>query len=123
MPHINAVHVCVKALLVPAIVVGFANSWLSTAYAEPPMPKVSGIVSDSSGAPVVDAEVTLTTEGKLTSYNARTSTSGEFSFQVPVGGYVMRISASGFETTTITVSPASFNKTPVAVVLQVARQS
>ncbi len=60
---------------------------------------ISGTVSDSSGAAIPDAAVTLTNTGTSQSRTAQTNAGGLFSFpELPIGSYTMQISKTGFAT-------------------------
>ena len=60
---------------------------------------ITGTVSDSSGAAIPDAVVTLTNTGTALIHTVETNTSGVFSFpNLPIGTYTMQISKAGFET-------------------------
>ena len=60
---------------------------------------ITGTVSDSSGAAIPDAAVTLTNTGTSQSRTAQTNAGGLFSFpELPIGSYTMQISKAGFAT-------------------------
>ena len=60
---------------------------------------ITGTVSDSSGAAIPDAAVTLTNTGTTQSRTVQTNASGLFSFpDLPIGAYTMQISKAGFAT-------------------------
>jgi len=59
---------------------------------------ISGTISDSSGAVISGAQVTLTENATNTVYKAISSTAGEFLFSnMAVGSYTVTITASGFQ--------------------------
>jgi hypothetical protein len=60
---------------------------------------VQGLVTDSSGAIVSGARVTLTNEATGVSNTVTTNETGNYTFPlVPVGNYAMRVEMSGFKT-------------------------
>src|SRR6202035_2374872 len=60
--------------------------------------RVSGMVSDPSGASVAGATVTLNNVGNGTHQTATTNDQGQYSFPVvPVGKYELEVSSSGFQ--------------------------
>jgi hypothetical protein len=64
---------------------------------------VHGVVTDSSGAVVPNASVTLTNTGTNASQHAKTDNKGYYVFpQVPTGTYSVTIKASGFQKSTTT---------------------
>ena len=76
---------------------------LSTAYlaAQVNTASLTGLVTDSSGAVLPEAAVTLTNTDTNVSQSATTSSVGYYSFPVvPVGNYSLKVQKSGFQTTT-----------------------
>jgi hypothetical protein len=60
---------------------------------------MTGTVSDSSGAAISEATVTVTNTGTSQTRAVQTNASGVFSFpDLPIGTYTMQISKTGFET-------------------------
>jgi hypothetical protein len=60
--------------------------------------RVTGIVTDPSGALVSGATVTLTNEGSQVSFNTQTSSSGSYVFDsVQVGNYTVTVEMQGFK--------------------------
>jgi outer membrane receptor protein involved in Fe transport len=60
--------------------------------------RIRGTVTDSSGAAVSGAKVTLTNEATNTSREAQTSATGEYLFlEVPVGSYQASVMGTGFK--------------------------
>ncbi len=61
--------------------------------------RVTGVVSDSSGARIPGASVTLTNEGTAVSFTTTTSDSGAYTFEaVQVGSYAVKVELQGFKT-------------------------
>src|SRR5579885_3115666 len=59
---------------------------------------IAGTVTDSSGAAVAKAKVTITDTGKGVSYNTTTNDSGNYTqTHLIVGVYEVRVEAPGFE--------------------------
>jgi len=60
--------------------------------------RIRGTVTDSSGAAVAEAKVTLTNEATNASREVQTSATGEYLFlEVPVGSYEVDVTATGFK--------------------------
>ncbi|HYN84927.1 MAG TPA: TonB-dependent receptor [Pyrinomonadaceae bacterium] len=60
--------------------------------------RVTGVVTDQSGAVVEDAAVTLTNEETKVSFNTRTTSSGNYVFEsVQVGLYTVTVEKTGFK--------------------------
>jgi hypothetical protein len=60
---------------------------------------ITGTVSDSSGAAIPDAAITVTNTGTSQSRTVQSNASGLFSFpELPIGSYTMQISKTGFAT-------------------------
>ena len=69
-----------------------------TAYSQVTTATFYGIVTDSSGAAIVGAPVTLTNQGTNATLTSTTDGAGEFAFNfVPVGIYDLRIQAKRIE--------------------------
>lgn len=63
---------------------------------------VSGSVSDSAGAVIANAEVTLTMKETNVKRTTRTNNAGEFGFRdVPSGAYVLTVISQGFQQKTV----------------------
>ena len=80
------------------------GDWQNGSEQEPPAEgsaRVSGVVQDASGAPVVGAEVSLTNVGSVRFRSTLSGASGEFEFiKLPSGSYVVIVGVKGFETFT-----------------------
>jgi len=60
---------------------------------------ISGVVQDTSGAVIPDAEITLTNEGTTLSFKAVTNASGKYVFTpVKIGSYTVQAEFQGFQT-------------------------
>ena len=69
---------------------------------------INGTVTDQSGAVVPGAAVEATETATNTSHKTISSSAGEFSFQdLPLGGYTVAVTASGFKATTIGKVPVT----------------
>ncbi len=72
------------------------------AYGQATSGNIVGTVIDSSGAAVVNADVTATNVATSVSASTRTGTSGEYRFDnLLVGTYRISVKSSGFRTTTV----------------------
>jgi protocatechuate 3,4-dioxygenase beta subunit len=69
--------------------------------------RVEGRVIDSMGAPVEGAEIQLAAEGSSSSSDAKSDTSGGFSFSVARGPHVLTIAKEDFATSTQRVEPGA----------------
>ena len=83
--------------------------------------RISGAVTDSSGARVRKAQVSL--ENPLSGRKSQTQSDdqGQFEFDnVPYGSYAMRVSALGFNSSTVQVSVGSNVPVRIPVQLEIA---
>src|SRR5690348_13929691 len=98
------------AAFVPAILVGQAID-----------SNVVGTVTDSTGAAVPGATVTVTNKETGAKYTANTGNAGEYRFNnIPVGSYDISATAPGFSTATTANVPLELNHTAsVNLTLQV----
>jgi hypothetical protein len=72
------------------------------AFGQSTTQSVQGLITDTSGAVVSGARVTLTNEATGVSFNAVTNATGNYTFAlVPVGNYDMRVEMSGFKVETL----------------------
>lgn len=78
---------------------------------------IRGTVSDPSGAAVAGAPVTATNSATNSADTTRSTGDGEFSFQdLPLGSYAVTVSATGFETITVShviVSAGTISTVPI----------
>ncbi|HEU4507924.1 MAG TPA: TonB-dependent receptor, partial [Pyrinomonadaceae bacterium] len=73
--------------------------------------RVTGTVQDANGAAVAGASVTLTNEATGVSFNAQTSESGTYSFDlVQAGKYTVTIEKQGFKKFISTSNPVNVNQ-------------
>lgn len=64
---------------------------------------ITGTVTDPSGAVIPDAKVLVRGQQTGTTFEGTTTSAGLFNFpQVPVGGYDVNVTASGFQSTSLT---------------------
>ncbi|HEX5709413.1 MAG TPA: TonB-dependent receptor [Pyrinomonadaceae bacterium] len=78
------------------LVAGFTPA--AVALAQGTASRVTGVVTDQSGAVVEDANVTLTNEETKVSFNTQTTSSGTYVFEsVQVGVYTISIEKTGFK--------------------------
>ena len=84
-----------------------------------------GEVSDSSGAVIPGAAVVLINTGTQASKQTTTGPGGRFAFQLlPVGTYMLKVTANGFSTYEQTGIRADVHSSPsVSVVLRVGAMS
>ena len=60
---------------------------------------ISGTITDSSGAAIAEAQVTITSAGTNLTFSAASKTNGEFAFQnLPIGTYAVQVVKGGFQT-------------------------
>lgn len=100
-----------------------AAAWLCapSATAQTVFGNIAGTVTDSAGAVVPGATVQATNTQTGTNFQATTSSAGGFRFpEVPIGTYNVTVSASGFQTQTLTGITVNLQiTTSVSVALQV----
>jgi hypothetical protein len=73
---------------------------------------ITGIVTDSSGAPLVGATVTATDHDRGTSYTAHTDSDGSYNItRIPVGNYGLKVEAAGFEAAVVPPFTLVLNQT------------
>ncbi|MBV9183605.1 MAG: carboxypeptidase regulatory-like domain-containing protein, partial [Acidobacteria bacterium] len=61
--------------------------------------QISGVVQDPSGAPIADAQVTVTQTSTALNRSAITDNNGSYILtNLPVGPYQLRVSKNGFDT-------------------------
>jgi hypothetical protein len=73
--------------------------------------RVTGVVTDPSGAVVPGATVTLTNEGTKLSFNTETTSAGTYSFDsVQVGTYTVTVEKQGFKKFVTTGNPVNVNQ-------------
>ena len=71
---------------------------LQPAWGQEVTASIVGTVSDPSGAPLKDAEVTATDTERGTVLSTKTNDAGAYNItRVPVGSYTVKISAPGFQ--------------------------
>src|SRR5438477_5028765 len=72
--------------------------------------RITGVVTDSSGAPLNGATVTLTQEGTGATQKAQTSDSGTYTFDlIQPGSYGISVEKTGFKKFVSTGNPALVN--------------
>jgi carboxypeptidase family protein len=87
------------AMLVVLVTVGFAGV-LTPAWGQEVTAAIVGTVTDPSGAPIKDAEVTATDVDRGTVWTAHTNDTGAYNLpRLPVGNYTVKATVTGFETT------------------------
>ncbi|MGB7438319.1 MAG: carboxypeptidase regulatory-like domain-containing protein [Candidatus Acidiferrum sp.] len=90
--------VCVRSLFVAVICFLCLLLVVQKSSAQSTGGRIRGTVTDSSGAAVTGAKVTLINEDTNASREAQTSGSGEYLFlEVPVGTYDINVTAAGFK--------------------------
>jgi carboxypeptidase family protein/TonB-dependent receptor-like protein len=84
----------VPALLAMALVAGVSGAW-----AQGTTSRVTGVISDSTGARIPGAAITLTSEGTGVAFTTVSSDSGSYTFEaVQVGAYTVKVEIQGFKT-------------------------
>ncbi len=105
-----------------ACLVGFviACTWAATAHAQGTTSRVSGTVSDSSGARIPGATVTLTNDATGISFNTVTGVSGSYAFEaVQVGRYTLAVELQGFKKFVSSGNPVNIgDPTTIDAILQ-----
>jgi Carboxypeptidase regulatory-like domain/TonB dependent receptor len=98
---------------------------LSTAFGQTFRGAINGTVTDPTGAVVAGAMVTATDTGTNIAHSMAATSDGQFSFQdLPPGAYAVKVTASGFQTTTISnVIVTAGNVYTVAAQLVVGQQA
>ena len=87
-----------KSLAFILVVFALAISATGVAFAQGTSSRITGTVTDASGAVLPDATVTLRNEGTGQTLTAQTSGSGTYSFDlIPVGTYTVTIEKQGFK--------------------------
>jgi len=88
----------VFGMLVVLILAGVAGI-LTTAQGQEVTAAIVGTVTDPSGAPIANANVTATDADRGTLWTAKTSQSGAYDLlRLPIGNYTVRVTADGFQT-------------------------
>ena len=86
--------------------------WLAIVGASLAWPQVRGVVSDSSGAPIPNARLTLTNPDTRTTRTTESQASGAFFLSnVPPATYTLRAEAPGFAPATTAVFPVPIGQT------------
>lgn len=98
---------------------------VSFAFAQGTTSRVTGTVTDNTGAVVPNATVTLVNEGTRQSLNTQTSDKGTYSFDlIPVGTYTVTVEKEGFKKFVSTGNNVNVNlPTTVNVPLEVGEMS
>jgi len=90
-----------RLLMVTAACLAFFMLGVVPSYAQVDTGSILGTVSDSSGARVAGATVTLTNEGTNAAVSTTTADDGSFKFTpVRIGSYKVVVTIQGFQTTT-----------------------
>src|ERR1039457_1434614 len=70
-----------------------------TAFGQQATASITGLVTDPSGAPIANANVTARDADRGTTWPTHTNSEGLYSFPtLPVGRYEVRVESSGFQT-------------------------
>src|ERR1051326_6167717 len=85
-------------LFVLLAMVGFTGV-LTSAWGQEVTAAVVGTITDASGAPIKGATVTATDSDRGTVWTAQTNEVGAYNLlRLPVGSYVVKVTANGFQT-------------------------
>jgi len=83
-----------------------------TAWTQEVTAAIVGTVTDPSGAPVRDADVSATDADRGTVWAAKTNDSGAYTLpRLPVGSYGVKVAAAGFSTAQIPAFTLVLNQT------------
>jgi len=86
----------VSALLIPCALLLL---WAGQAFGQGTTSRVTGTVTDATGAVVAGATVTLTNEATSISFTTQTSSAGAYAFDlIPAGTYKVSVEKQGFKT-------------------------
>lgn len=85
-----------------------------------PKPTLRGKVLDPNRAAVAGARVVAAAKGRSANFSAVTDQNGEFSLELELGEYVLRVEASGFAESAQTVNLSQTRNATLEVVLQIA---
>lgn len=92
-----------RALTFALALLGLLTLGTGLAYGQTVSGNIVGTVTDSSGAAVVNADVTATNVATGVSAVGKTNSTGEYRFDnLLVGTYRIAVKSSGFRTTTVT---------------------
>ena len=85
--------------LLPALLAMALCPGVSPAWAQGTTSRVTGVISDSTGARIPGAAITLTSEGTGVAFTTVSSYSGTYTFEaVQVGPYTVKVEIQGFKT-------------------------
>jgi hypothetical protein len=72
--------------------------WIPPIFSQGTTSRVTGVVTDPTGAVVPEAVVTLTNEATRVSYTTRTTSAGTYVFDsIPIGTYTVTVEKEGFK--------------------------
>src|SRR3982074_2014359 len=107
-----------RTLFSHAALLVFAHAQAGQVYAAPSDGSVNGLVNDSLGKPIADANVVLQTATEASAGTTKTDAGGHFSVQnVAPGTYAIVVTATGFASgsSVATTSPGTASSITVAL--------
>jgi hypothetical protein len=102
----------VRSALLPGLFLVMAFLMIPNAYSQTTLGGITGTVTDSSGAVISGATVTLVGDETKLNRTQTTSTTGSYSFvNLPIGTYTLSFTQQGFESQNIPSIPVQANRT------------
>ena len=102
----------VLSALLPVAFLALAPLFIPNVHAQQTLGGITGTVTDSSGAVISGATVTLLGDQTKLSRTQTTSTSGSYTFvNLPIGAYTLSFTASGFQSQNIPAIQVQANRT------------
>ena len=102
----------VRSALLPAVFLAMAFLLIPNAYSQTTLGGITGTVTDSSGAVISGATVTLVGDETKLNRTQTTSSTGSYSFvNLPIGTYTLSFTQQGFESQNIPSIAVQANRT------------
>jgi len=102
----------VRSALLPAVFLAMAFLMIPNAYSQTTLGGITGTVTDSSGAVISGATVTLVGDQTKLNRTQTTSSTGSYSFvNLPIGTYTLSFTQQGFESQNIPSIAVQANRT------------
>lgn len=110
-----------QARLLPLLLILLVTgTTLCRAQVPTPQSSLRGKVLDANRAAVAGANIVVETKGRAAHFSTVTDRNGEFSLELELGEYIVRVVADGFSEASQTVSVGQTRNASLEVVLQVA---